>query len=138
MKRVMRVMIAGTCLLMLMSLGTGCGASQADFTETKGIHLESARTGKVYVAWSEGYEDGDGFVVTGVVRRADTVGQPIEVQVSAAITSPDGTVLDEVSSDNLRVPRRITSRVQGFQRFKVRFSSVPPAGSSIQLVARSS
>ncbi len=135
--RVMRVSIAGACLLALMSLSAGCG-SQASFTETKGIHLEPAREGKVYVAWSEGYEDGDGFVVTGVVRRADTVGQPIEVQVSAAVMSPDGTLLDEASSDNLRVPRRITGRVQGLQRFKVRFSSIPPAGSSVHLVARSS
>ncbi|UCD50896.1 MAG: hypothetical protein JSW27_25650 [Phycisphaerales bacterium] len=138
MKRAVHVSAWGICLLALVWLAAGCGASQTHLAETGVIHLEQAQIGKVYVAWSEAYEDGDGFVITGVVRRNDTVGAPIKVKVQAAITSPEGELVGEAQSEDICVPRWIATKVQGFERFEIRLPSVPPEGSVVRVVARSS
>lgn len=138
MKRTVNTLACGVCLLAPVVLGSGCGANQVSLTQAGEIHLEQARVGKVYVAWSDAYQDEEGFVVTGVVRRSDTVGGPIEVDVHVTIVAPDGEVIDEAQSADIRVPRRIATKIQGFDRFTVRFPNVPPEGSSVRIVARSS
>ena len=138
MKRATTALVGMACLLALALLGGGCGASRVSLAETAEIHLEQARVGKVYVAWSDAYQDEEGFVVTGVVRRHDAVGGPIKVKVHATVVSPDGEAIDEAHSDEIRVPRRMATRTQGFQRFRVYLSSVPVDGSSIRLVASAS
>jgi hypothetical protein len=133
MKRTANVLAWGACLQALALLGSGCGANRVNFAEAAEIHLEQARVGKVYVAWSDAYQDDEGFVVAGVVRRSDTVGGPIKVNVHAAIVASDGEVIDEARSDDISVPRRSVIRVQGFERFKVRLSSIPPEGTSVRV-----
>lgn len=138
MKRSANALACGVCLLALVLLGSGCGANRVSLAGTAEIHLEQARAGKVYVAWSDAYQDEEGFVATGVVRRTDTVGGPIKVNVHITIVSPEGEVIDVAHCDDIRVPRRIATKIQGFERFKIRFPSVPPEGSSVRVVARSS
>jgi len=99
--------------------------------------IEQHTTGKVYIAWSDAYEDGDGFVVTGVLRRRDTVGLPIKTHVDITIESPDGTIIDESRSSDVHVPRRITGRGQSFRRFKVWFPNIPGEGSKVSIVTHS-
>ncbi|MCK4752024.1 MAG: hypothetical protein KAS75_01160 [Planctomycetes bacterium] len=101
------------------------------------LTLEQHTTGKVYIAWSDAYEDGDGFVVTGALRRRDTIGLPIKTHVDITIQSPDGTIIDESRSSDVHVPRRIIGRGQSLKRFRVRFSGIPPQGSLVRLVSHS-
>ena len=72
--------------------------------------------------------------VSGVVRRHDTVGRPIKVHVDVTILSPDGKVLNDGSSSDIYVPRRIVSISQRLKRFKVRFPSIPAKGSKASIV----
>jgi hypothetical protein len=116
---------------------SGCAANRIDLVDSGVLTLEQKAAGKVYIAWSDAYEDGDGFVVTGVLRRRDTVGMPIKAHVDVTILSPDGTIIEESHSSDVYVPRRIIGRGRSLKRFKVRFSDVPAQGSLIRLVSHS-
>jgi hypothetical protein len=124
-------------LLLLVGLW-GCSAGQTSLTDTGRIHLESHASGKVYVAWSDAHEEKGGILVTGVLRRKDVVGPPIKATVEVEVVSPCGSILDQAQSDDLYVPHRKVNKVQGFERFSVRFPKMPPDGSSVRIVARTS
>lgn len=125
--------------LLFLAVISGCTtADRADLVKSGILNIEQERTGKAYIAWSGAYKDGDSFAVTGVLRRRDHVGLPIKTHVDVTILSPDGTVLDEARSSDVYVSRRITGRgYLSFERFKVRFSSIPAKGSLVRLVSHS-
>ena len=127
------VMVLG----MLSVIFSGCATDRVDLVDAGVLSLEQQTTGKVYIAWSDAYEDGDGFVVSGVLRRRDTVGLPIKVHVDVTILSPDGKMLDESRSSDIYVPRRIVGRGQSSKRFKVRFPNIPAEGSKANIVVHS-
>ena len=137
MRKTMSTVLGSICVLGSIMLVSGCGANRLSLAREGAVTLEAHASGKVYVAWSDAYESEEGFVVTGVVRRDDTVGSPIKVSVHVTIISPDGQTLDEGQSGEISVPRRMATKVQGFERFNVRFPSKPPEGSTVQIVARS-
>jgi len=132
-KKLLSLVIA-TVFSLLAIVISGCATDRVDLVDTGVLSLEQHTTGKVYIAWSDAYEDGDGFVVSGVVRRRDTAGQPIKVHVDVTILSPDGKVLDEGRSSDIYVPRRIVGRGQSLKRFRVRFPSIPAEGSKVSIV----
>ena len=130
-------LVAVMVLGMLIVVISGCATDRVDLVDAGVLSLEQHTTGKVYIAWSDAYEDGDGFVVTGVLRRRDTVGLPIKTHVDITIQSPDGTIIDESRSSDVNVPRRIIGRSQSLQRFRVRFPSIPAEGSKVSIVTHS-
>ena len=127
------VMVLGLLTVVI----SGCATDRVDLADAGVLNLEQHTTGKVYIAWSDAYEDGDGFVVTGVLRRRDTVGLPIKSHVDITIQSPDGTIIDESSSSDVHVPRRIIGRGQSLPRFRVRFPGIPAEGSKVSIVTHS-
>ena len=134
MKKKLLSLVIATVFSLLAIVISGCATDRVDLVDTGVLSLEQHTTGKVYIAWSDAYEDGDGFVVSGVVRRRDTAGQPIKVHVDVTILSPDGKVLDEGRSSDIYVPRRIVGRGQSLKRFRVRFPSIPAEGSKVSIV----
>ena len=75
-KKIVKMMILVIFVLPFGFLN-GCATDRVDLVDSGVLTLEKQATRKVYIAWSDAYEDGDGFVVTGVLRRRDTVGLPI-------------------------------------------------------------
>jgi hypothetical protein len=124
---------------LLFAVISGCATSKrVDLVRSGVLDMELARTGKAYIAWGGAYKEGDGFVVTGVLRRRDRVGGPIKTHVDVTILSPDGTVIDEARSSDVYVSRRITGRgFRSFGRFKVRFESIPAEASLVRVVSHS-
>jgi len=137
MKKKLLSLVIATVFSSLAIIISGCATDRVDLVDAGVLSLEQHATGKVYIAWSDAYEDGDGFVVTGVLRRRDTVGLPIKTHVDITIQSPEGTVIDESRSSDVHVPRRIVGRGQSLQRFRVRFPSIPAEGSKVSIVTRS-
>ena len=137
MKKKLSAIIVTLGFSVLPVVISGCATDRVDLADSGVLSLEQHTTGKVYIAWSDTYEDGDGFVVTGVLRRRDTVGLPIKTHVDITIQSPDGTIIDESRSSDVHVPRRIIGRGQSLQRFRVRFHSVPAEGSKVSIVTHS-
>ena len=76
------VMVLG----MLTVVISGCATDRVDLVDAGVLSLEQDTMGKVYIAWGEIYEDGDGFVVTGVLKRRDPAGQPINAHVDVTNT----------------------------------------------------
>lgn len=138
MKKKVLILVIATVFGILTTVISGCAANRVDLVDSGVLSLTQQSTGKVYIAWSGAYEQDDGFVITGVLRRRDHVGLPIKTHVDVTILSPDGTILDEARSSDVCVSRRITGRSYlSFERFKVRFPSVPAKGSSVRLVSHS-
>ena len=78
-------------------------------------------------------------MISGVLRRRDSVGAAIRTHVDVTVLSPDGTTLDEARSSDAYVSRRITGRSYlSFERFKVRYPNIPAMGSSVRVVSHSS
>jgi hypothetical protein len=134
MKRNVPILSCAVCLAALMALMVGCESSRISLTKNGVVKLEPRAEGKVRIAWSDAYTDAEGFTVTGVVRREDTTGGPIPVSVQVTVLAPDGSTWGEAVSHELYVPRRMVSRAQGFERFRVHFPGLPPEGSSIRIV----
>jgi hypothetical protein len=126
-------------LLLLVVVSLSCAAAnRTDLVKCGVVTIEQKRTGKAYIAWSSAYKEKDGLVITGVLRRRDHVGRPINTHVDVTIVSPDGIVLDEARSSGICVSRRITGRgYLSFERFKIRIPSVPAQGSLVRLVSHS-
>jgi hypothetical protein len=137
MKKTLSATIVTLAFSVLPAIISGCATDRVDLEDSGVLSLEQHATGKVYIAWSDAYEDGDGFVVTGVLRRRDTVGLPIKAHVDITIQSPDGTIIDESRSSDVHVPRRIVGRGQSLQRFRVRFPSIPAEDSKVSIVTHS-
>ncbi|HIJ51650.1 MAG TPA: hypothetical protein HPP66_00670 [Planctomycetes bacterium] len=135
MKKELISSVVGIALVCSVVFLAGCGANRVDLIDSGSLNLEKKASGKVYVAWSDVYEDEKGFVVTGVLRRRDRVGLPIKTEVCVTLLSPDGTVLDEAHSSEVYVPRRIIGKFRGFKRFRVRFENMPPEGSLVRIAA---
>ena len=135
-KKIVKMMIL---VIFVFPFGflNGCATNRVDLVDSGVLTLEKQAAEKVYIAWSDAYEDGDGFVVTGVLKRRDTVGLPIETHVDITIQSPDGTIIETSRSSDVHVPRRIIGRGQSLQRFRVRFPTIPAEGSKVSIVTHS-
>jgi hypothetical protein len=131
MKIRLSAVIGWLCIPLLAACGSGCAGTE----NAAKISVDKHATGPAYVAWSDARPEEDGFLVTGVVRRSDLVGPPVGVTVSVEVVSASGVILDRAQAHTVSVPRRRTDRVQGFERFSVRFPQVPPEGSSLRIVA---
>jgi hypothetical protein len=125
-------------LSMVAVVLPGCSANRVDLVDSDVLSLEQRNMGKVYIAWSGAYEQDDGFVITGVLRRRDRVGAAIRAHVDVTVLSPEGIILDEARSSDVYVARRITGRSYlSFERFKVCFPNIPSTGSTVRLVSHS-
>jgi hypothetical protein len=122
-------------IIILIVIVAGCATDRESLVKSGRITLKKQTTGKVSIAWCDAYEDGDGFLISGVLRRCDTVGLPIKARVDVAVIAPDGRTVEEACSSAICIPRRMIGRYNSFNRFKVRFSKMPLHGSLIHLVA---
>lgn len=118
-------------------LVSGCATNRVDLVDAGVVTMQKHATGKVYVAWRRAQECGDGFVITGFLRRSDHVGSPAKAHADVTVVSPDGRIVETARSNEQYVARRRTGRWQSFQRFRVQLSKMPPRGSSIRLLSHS-
>jgi len=137
MKKKVSSLVVAMALGMLTAVISGCATNRVDLADSGVLTLEQQTTGKVYIAWCSAYEDGSGFIVTGVLRRYDHVGLPIKTHVDVTILSCDRTIIDESRSSVIYIPRNAIGRSQNLKRFRVRFPNIPPQGSLVRLVSHS-
>ena len=135
-RMIITVLIVLSVILCVQKYVTAAGPGTPLQKQIK-VEFAAVATSKVYIAWSDACKDGDGFVVTGVLRRRDTVGLPIKSHVDITIQSPGGTIINEPHSSDVFVARHIAGRGQNLQRFRVRFPSIPTEGSKISIVTHS-
>ena len=130
--RLSSMMALVACCAVISSV-SGCMSKCESLVDTGALKLEKQNAGKVYIVWSDAYEQETGFVVSGVVKRRDHVGLPIKTCVNVSILAPDGTIIAERQSAQIYVPRQRTGKGQSPKRFAVHFSQTPPRGSLIRV-----
>jgi hypothetical protein len=135
MRKNLPMMVWQLCLPVLVVWLSGCAGGPYRLVDRGRIDLENRASGNVFVAWSDVHEEQDGLLVTGVLKRRDTVGRPIKARVEVEVVSTTGSILDTAQSDAIYVPHRKVNRIPGFQRFRVRLSSRPPAGACVRVTA---
>ena len=67
MKKKLLSLVITTIFSSLTIVISGCATDRVDLVDAGVLSLEQHTTGKVYIAWSDAYEDGDGFVVIPIV-----------------------------------------------------------------------
>ncbi len=80
---------AVTFLAVTAAMSCGCATSRVDLVKSSVLTLEKQAAGKVYIAWSDAYEQAGELLISGVLMRHDHVGTPIKAHVDATIVSPD-------------------------------------------------
>lgn len=128
----------GLSAAVMSVLVFGCATHREDLVKSGRVTLQKHRSGKVHIAWCDVYRDENGPLVTGVLRRWDTVGMPIKVRVNVEVIAPDGRTVEEGCSSAVFVPRRMIGGSKSLKRFTVRLLKMPPCGSQIHLVTVSS
>ena len=137
MKKTFTIFMPALVVAVLTVIISGCTANRVDLVDTGAVTIEKQASEKVYVAWANAYEDGDGFVVTGVLKRRNTTGQPIKAYVDVTVLSPDDAVISTASSPNVYVSRHVAGRGGSPCRFKVHLPRVPPANSIVRVTVHS-
>ena len=137
MKKTFTIFMPALVVAVLAVIISGCAANRVDLVDTGAVTIEKQASAKVYVAWANAYEDGDGFVVTGVLKRRDTLGQPIKAHVDVTVLSPDDAVISTATSPNVYVSRHIAGRGGCLCRFKVHLPTIPPANSKVRIAVNS-
>ncbi len=92
---------------------------------------------KVNIVWSNAHKDGEDLVVSGALMRRALTSYPIWRHVEVSLLAPDGTILQEARTSDIKVPRRVPGRGFNTKRFELRFPTLAPRGSSIRITVAS-
>ena len=111
----------------------GCLANNVDLVDNDAVSLERVSTKYFYISWVRVYEQEDATEVCGEIRRRyrGRGGNGGHGHIDVVVVSPDGTVLEEVST--LYYPRDIPRKSAPVAYFTVRLSQPPPPGSTVRL-----
>lgn len=118
-------------------LATGCATNRIDLVDEGIVSVDTVPSKRVKVLWTDVYQDGEDFVVYGVVQRLSHTSYLIKTHVDITILSPDGTVLQEARTPDIYVPTRIPGKGINWERFQVRLPDIPPQGSKVGMVVHS-
>jgi hypothetical protein len=108
----------------------GCATHRSALTERSDFSLEIVpQNSSVTISRADAYREGQGFVVSGKIRRPHKIQLPGHVDLS--VCSPDGTSLAQKTTP---VAGLLSNR-RGFLELPFRFSLdfVPPEGARISL-----
>ena len=130
-KRSIKIVVS---VLALAAISGSCFAShRIDLVDRGVVSLERQHSKKVHIAWGNVHQDGEDIVVSGVLMRHVITSYPIWRHVEVVVVAPDGTVLKETRTSDIKVPRRVPGRGFNTKRFEVRLAGIPPRGSLVRI-----
>jgi hypothetical protein len=65
---------------------SGCATNRIDLVEEGIVSVETVPSKKVKILWTDVYQDGEDFVVYGVVQRRSHTSYPIKTHVDISVT----------------------------------------------------
>ncbi len=124
--------VVGVLTLAIIS-GSCFASNRINLVDQGVVSLEQQHSKKVRTAWSNVQQDGEDIIVSGVLMRQAITSYPIWRHVEVTVLAPDGAVLQEARTSNIKVPRRVPGRGFNTKRFEVRLAGIPPRGSVVRI-----
>ncbi len=130
-KQSIKIMV--TVLTLAVIVGSCFASNRIDLVDQGVVSLEQQHSKKVRIAWGNVKQDGEDIIVSGALMRRAITSYPIWRHVKITVLAPDGTVLQEARTSNIKVPRRVPGRGFNTKRFEVRLAGIPPRGSLVRI-----
>ena len=135
-KKVLSLVIAMVFGIMTIAV-SGCNTNRTDLVDKGIVSVETSPSKKVKILWTRVYQDGEDFVVYGVVQRRNHTSYPIRTHVDITILAGDGTIRHDTRTRDIYVSRRRPGKGINWTRFRVRLPGTPAEGSRVNMVVHS-
>jgi len=112
---------------------TGCSTPTAHLAQQGRVELIRQGSEKIHIPWATVQENDEGFVVSGTLRRRDSVGTAIWTHVDITVCDTAGAMVRQAYSEPIAVPRRKVGGLGHLTRFRAVFDAPPPKAGSIQV-----
>jgi len=118
-------------LVVFGIVSVGCASHRVNLAENGKIIVERVPSKNIYVSKAHVYQEENELVITGRVKRSNTSALD-GGHVDIAVVSPEGKVLDKVSTSY--TPRIIRRKGSHESLFSARLTMIPPVGTTVRLV----
>ncbi len=135
-KKVLSLVIA-MVFGILTIVTSGCAANRIDLVDKGIVSVETAPSKKVKILWTRVYQDGEDFVVYGVLQRRSHTSYPIRTHVDVTILAGDGTIRHEARTPDIYVSRRRPGKGINWTRFRMRLPGTLAEGSRVNMAVHS-
>ncbi|MHC4758916.1 MAG: hypothetical protein ACYTE8_09675 [Planctomycetota bacterium] len=137
MEKKMLTLVIATVFGMMTLVIPGCTANRTNLVDKGIVSVETEPSKKFEILWTDVYQNGEDFVVYGVMRRRSHTRYPVRAHVHVSILAPDGTILQKTPTPDIYVSRWQSGKGINWTRFRVRLPGRPVAGSRVNMVAHS-
>ena len=128
--------VVGIVLTMVVMSVLGCATNRISHTNQLSVPFELVSSEDAHISKAYAYEDGDGLVVSGKVKRSiQNCCDSTRGHVDIVVLGLEGDVLDVTST--LYSPRNIPKARSRTSRFVVRLPNKLPEGATIRLAYHS-
>ena len=130
-----------TFLLMyitaVITVISGCTTQRTNISKNGRVTINRIPSEKVFIPWADAYQDGNDLLLTGVVERRRLSTGLLKAHIDVTIFSAEGMILQEGHTKAIYVPGRRIGKGINWERFRIRFSGIPPEGAKIKMVVKS-
>ena len=120
----------GVILCFLSIIGGECAESRINLVDDGTVTVERVDSRQARIVNVNVYQDGEGIVISGTVRRKSTTVAVDKGHVDVVVFSPDGNIIQEVIA---RYTPRLTKKRRSAQ-FSVRIETSLPNNSIVRMV----
>jgi len=104
---------------------SGCSSNRNSLIGQGIVSVETKPSKNVRILWTDVYRDGEDIIVYGAVQRCSHTSYPLKTHVDVTILTPDGTIVQEVRTQDIYVPKHISGKGINWERFEVHFTDIP-------------
>lgn len=133
--KVILLVKAGACLVVLMI--SGCSSGRFSLVDQGLVSVENQASEKVEILWTDVYREGDETIIYGALQQRGQRMYPVKAHVDITVRAEDGSIRQELRSDDIDIPRRRVGKGPDWKRFKVRVPHCIAKGSAVNMVVHS-
>ncbi len=115
----------------------GCAANRVDLVDKGMVSVETVPSKRIDILWIDVYRQGDDSIIYGVLQQRGQRMCPVKAHVDITIRAEDGSIRQELRSDDVYVPRHRVGKGPDWKRFKVRVPHGIAKGSAVSTVVHS-
>ncbi len=115
----------------------GCATDRVDLVDKGVVSVETVPSKRIGILWTDVYRQGDDSIIYGTLQQRGQRMYPVKAHVDITIRAEDGSIRQELRSDDIYVPRRRVGKGPDWKRFKVRVPHGIARGSAVSMVVHS-
>ena len=115
----------------------GCATNRVDLVDKGVVSVETVPSKRIDILWTDVYRQGDDSIIYGALQQRGQRIYTIKAHVDITIRAEDGSIRQELRSDDINVPRRRVGKGPDWRRFRVRVPHGIAKGSAVSTVVHS-